>query len=71
MGINPIGDNKNLIILVAIDHYTKGMETRIIEEKPATQICKAVEELIVWKHDLPAIILTDQDRNPKTSIRLA
>ncbi|KAF9761366.1 Retrovirus-related Pol polyprotein from transposon 17.6 [Nosema granulosis] len=46
-------------IFVEIDHYTKWIETRVLERKSASEIAKAVEELIIKKHGIPERILSD------------
>ncbi|KAF9752811.1 Transposon Ty3-G Gag-Pol polyprotein, partial [Nosema granulosis] len=46
-------------IFVAIDHYTKWVETRVIERKIAQAIKQAIEELIIKKHGIPTRILSD------------
>ena len=50
-------DNK--YILIAIDHYTKWIEAKVIQSKTAAEICKAVQELIIDKHGIPTRIITD------------
>ncbi|KAF9756187.1 Retrovirus-related Pol polyprotein from transposon, partial [Nosema granulosis] len=47
------------LIFVAIDHFTKWVETKVIERKTAGEISKAVEELIIRKHGIPTKILSD------------
>ncbi|KAF9742001.1 Gag-Pol polyprotein, partial [Nosema granulosis] len=46
-------------VFVAIDHFTKWVETRVLERKTAEEIAKAVEELIIRKHGIPVRILSD------------
>jgi Integrase core domain len=53
---------KNKFIFVAIDHYTKWVETRVINHKSGEEITKAVKELIIDKHGTPKRILTDCGR---------
>jgi hypothetical protein len=49
----------NSYIFIAIDHYTKWIETRKIYDKSANTINLAIEELILKKHGIPSTILTD------------
>ncbi|KAF9749470.1 Gag-Pol polyprotein, partial [Nosema granulosis] len=46
-------------IFVAIDHYTKWIETKVLVRKTSEEIYKAVEELIIRKHGIPERILSD------------
>ncbi|KAF9762243.1 Gag-Pol polyprotein [Nosema granulosis] len=46
-------------IFVAIDHFTKWVETKVLESKSANNIGQAVEELIILKHGIPERILSD------------
>jgi hypothetical protein len=50
----------NKFIFVAIDHYTKWMETKVLSHKTSEEIERAIEELIIHKHGTPNRILTDQ-----------
>jgi transposase InsO family protein len=51
------GNNK--FIFIAIDHYSKWVETSILATKDATSAMNAVEELIIKKHGIPKRILSD------------
>ncbi|KAF9760593.1 Retrovirus-related Pol polyprotein from transposon [Nosema granulosis] len=51
--------NSNKFIIVAIDHYSKWVETKVISTKTGQDIAKAIEELIIQKHGIPKRILTD------------
>ncbi|KAF9760999.1 Retrovirus-related Pol polyprotein from transposon [Nosema granulosis] len=58
--IGRIPDNKsNKFIVVAIDHYSKWVETKVISTKSGEKVSKAIEELIIQKHGIPKRILTD------------
>ena len=59
IGRIPVGRERNVFIFVAIDHYTKWIETRIILNKTAEEIKNAIEECIIKKHGIPKRILTD------------
>ncbi|KAF9762929.1 Retrovirus-related Pol polyprotein from transposon [Nosema granulosis] len=59
---------KNKFILVAIDHFTKWVETKVIHKKTADEICKAIEEIIIQKHGIPKKILTDNGLEFKKQI---
>lgn len=50
---------KNGFIFVAIDHYSKWIETKVLERKTSAEIIKAIEELIIRKHGIPKRILSD------------
>ncbi|KAF9761100.1 Retrovirus-related Pol polyprotein from transposon [Nosema granulosis] len=55
-----IDDKGNgFFIIVCIDHYTKWIETKTILRKTASEIVKAIKELILDKHGVPERILTD------------
>ncbi|KAF9763004.1 Retrovirus-related Pol polyprotein from transposon [Nosema granulosis] len=58
--VGRIVDRKeNLFIMVCVDHHTKWLETKILKNKSAEEIVKAVEELITKKKATPKRILTD------------
>jgi hypothetical protein len=59
--IGRIQDNKgnNKFILVAIDHFTKWIETIVLDTKDATSTAYQLEELIIKKHGIPTKILSD------------
>jgi hypothetical protein len=50
----------NSFIFIAIDHYSKWIETKQIKRKSAEDICEAIEELIIKRNGIPNKILTDQ-----------
>lgn len=52
-------DGKSKFILVAIDHYTKWTETKLLNSKTAEESAKAIQELIISKHGVPKRILSD------------
>lgn len=59
--IGPLIDNgRAKYILTAVDHYSKWLETKILENKNADSVGKAIEELILRKHGTPKRILTDK-----------
>ena len=49
----------NKFIFVAIDHYTKWVEAKVIEDKSAENIIESIQELIIRKHGIPQRILSD------------
>lgn len=51
----------NRFIFVAIDHYSKCMETKVLTHKTSEEIEKAIEDLIIRKHGTPNRILTEFD----------
>lgn len=59
IGRIPVSDGTNLFIFIAIDHYTKWIETKIIKSKTATEIIEAINTLIINKHGIPEKILSD------------
>lgn len=46
-------------IFVAVDHYTKWVETKVLDQKKATGIYNAIKELIIDKHGIHCRILSD------------
>ena len=46
-------------ILVAIDHYSKWVETKAIKTKDMKTVIEAIKELIIEKHGIPEKIYTD------------
>ena len=59
IGILPETKRGNKFIFVAIDHYSKWVETRALKTKDMASVAGAVEELIVNRHGIPESILTD------------
>lgn len=49
----------NKFIFVAIDHYTKWIESAILESKDMKSTADAIEKLIIKKHGIPERILSD------------
>lgn len=47
IGRIPIGNNENLFILTAIDHYTKWLEAKAIKDKSVGTVIAAIDELII------------------------
>lgn len=60
-------DGGNYFILVAVDHYTKWMEAKLLANKDAFSVCKAIKELILDKHGHPECILTDNGKEFRNS----
>ncbi|KAI5151211.1 hypothetical protein ENBRE01_1973 [Enteropsectra breve] len=50
---------KNKFIFVAIDHFSKWLEAKVIDNKEAHTIISCITELILNKHGRPSVILTD------------
>ena len=61
IGRIPTKDGMNLFIFIAIDHYTKWIETVILRDKSAESIIKAVEKTIIMKHGIPKKYLAIMD----------
>ena len=53
---------------MAIDHNSKWAEARILRNKTATEVEKAIRELIIQNHGTPKRILTDVGLEFKNSI---
>lgn len=53
------GNKQNKFIFVAVDHYTKWVETGILQEKNASSVAKLVKDLIIRKHGIPKTILSN------------
>lgn len=62
--VRRIDDNNlnNYIIMAAIDHYTKWLETKIINNKTAFKIEKINREQTLQNHGAPIMILSDDGR---------
>ncbi|KAF9760902.1 Retrovirus-related Pol polyprotein from transposon [Nosema granulosis] len=58
----------NKFIFVAIDHFTKGIETKVIPNKSEGTIVKCIKELILQKHGNPRQIIRTADYNLKTRV---
>lgn len=59
IGPLPETERGNKFIFVAIDHYTKWIETRAIKTKDKTSVAQAIGELVINRHGIPESILTD------------
>lgn len=59
IGRIPDPNNTNKFIFVAIDHFTKWIETSVIEHKSSENALKLIEKLIVDKHGIPTNIWSD------------
>lgn len=60
IGRIPGSSGSNRFIFMAIDHYTKWLETVIIEHKTSENVVEAVKTLIIKKHGSPRKIFSDQ-----------
>jgi hypothetical protein len=49
----------NYFILMAQDHYSKWIETKVLSNKEGETVIKAIEEIIIAKHGVPLRILSD------------
>lgn len=60
--IGPVqcNDNSKKYIVIAIDHFTKWVETRTIVNKGEKNIVKMLDECIFKKHSIPKRLLSDQ-----------
>ena len=59
IGRIPDHNKSSEFILIAVDHYTKWMETKRLKNKSASEISKCIKELIIDKHGIPKKILSD------------
>lgn len=62
IGRIPTRNGKSKFIFLAIDHYTKWVEARVLETKSKSEIINSIEELIIKKHGKPKAILTDNGK---------
>ena len=60
IGRIPDKKGRNDFIFIAIDHYTKWMETRRLRSKCAIEVLNAIKDLIINKHGIPKRILSDK-----------
>ncbi|WUR04295.1 endonuclease [Vairimorpha necatrix] len=51
--------SQNSFIFIAIDHYSKWVETAVINYKTGSKIMGLIQQLIIEKHGIPERILTD------------
>ncbi|KAI5150472.1 hypothetical protein ENBRE01_1516 [Enteropsectra breve] len=59
IGRIPDKNGNSDFIFIAVDHYTKWMETRRIKNKTASEVLKAIKDLIINKHGIPNKIISD------------
>jgi hypothetical protein len=51
--------NGNKYVLVAIDHYSKWCEARLVKEHDAYTAVKFLEDEVIYKYGVPKYVLTD------------
>ncbi|KAF9763576.1 Transposon Tf2-6 polyprotein [Nosema granulosis] len=54
-----VDDGRTKYILTAVDHYSKWLETRILENKSSLTLVEAIKKTILNKHGTPSRILSD------------
>lgn len=54
-----LNQKDNRYIVVAIDHYTKWTEARIIQKKTSEEIVRVIQDLIIDKHGTPTKVISD------------
>jgi hypothetical protein len=59
IGRLPTSGKGKKIILVAVDHYSKWVETKTLKTKDMKSILRAIKEIIIDKHGTPTKILSD------------
>ena len=59
IGRIPGKNNSNKFIFVGIDHYTKWIETAIMDRKDASTTSELIQTLIIDKHGIPNKIFSD------------
>lgn len=59
IGRFPTMSRGNKLILVAIDHYPKWIETPALKSKDMNSVSQAIEEMIIARHGIPKMILSD------------
>jgi hypothetical protein len=59
MGLLPKTNQGNKYILVAIDHYLKWCEAKVVHDHTITTTAKFFEKDIICKDGVPKLILTD------------
>jgi hypothetical protein len=51
--------NTNKCIFVGIDHYTKWIVAKVLNNKSDRKVSKCIENLIINEHGIPKLLLTD------------
>ena len=59
LGRIPTKDKTSKFIVVAVDQFSKWVETKVVPNKSEKEIIKAIEEMIFKKHGIPKIIYSD------------
>ncbi|MGL4342012.1 MAG: DDE-type integrase/transposase/recombinase, partial [Lactococcus lactis] len=59
----------NKFIFMAIDHYSKWIETKVLKNKTAEAVAEAIENLIIKKNGIPTKILTDNGLEFRNNIQ--
>lgn len=59
IGKLPTTSSNKSFIFLAIDHYTKWVETKALSSKSSEEVLQAIKELIIKKHGPPQRILSD------------
>ena len=68
IGRLPTTPRGHKFIFVAIDHYTKWVESVPLRSKQAVEVSKAFHKAVVLKHGVPEAVLTDQGLEFKSSL---
>jgi hypothetical protein len=59
IGRIPDGKGSNKFIFIANYHYSKWVETKILNSKSSKEVSEAINELIIKKHGIPETLLSD------------
>jgi hypothetical protein len=59
VGPLPETTNGNKYVFVAIDHYSKWCEARLVKEHDAYTVAKFLEDEVIYKYGVPKYILID------------
>jgi hypothetical protein len=59
--VGPLPETKdaNRCVLIAIDHYSKWCEAKLVKNHDATTVARFLEEEIVCRFGVPKLILTN------------
>jgi hypothetical protein len=58
-GLLPKTNKGNKYILVAIDHYSKWCETKVVSNQTTTTVVKFLEKYIICRYEVPKFIFSN------------
>ena len=58
-GVITYGNNQKFCFVVAVDHFTRWIEVRVLGNKTSEEIIQFIKDFIIFRHSCPSKIQTD------------